>query len=716
MMKRLFIALFLLTFPLKFFSQSNDNSIFMDFRNQKISDVIYALADICEESVFVDETVSGNVTFHFEDKDFESALSRFCDYCHLYVTNDNGVYRVSQVKLSINDRKSIFLNGENVMLEPLLNYLSRVTNTTILYDTLPVSTITIRVENESLENILNLIIIKLPGFGLERIASGYYITKSSGTNIRRNVDVFTVSKADNLFSVSIQKATFLNVLEALFVKGEKEYSLLYKPTIQLEGIAYKNKTFDELLSLLLEQASCDYTIENNIYKIFEIQKRDINKKFKTTKTIFLKHISTEVLLQLLPSELNNSAFIKLDKNNGVVVLNGSEAEISPIEAFIEKIDVNCENRFFKQFEIVNLDVKEAVSLIPKHLLLSDPVILPSNTAFITQVTTENEKELSDFIKMIDSQKNNYSITLKYIKSDELIKSLPAWVAKEKITQTSNPSLVFYNGNSTQYKALLSDIEKIDRPKQQIKYQLLVIQRQKTNGMNIGSSLKVNTSDEQAGYGWSGMLSNIFNIKFDIISQFGLQFAGNLNAELSLGKAHVLADTTLNGISGESISFSNTNTSRYRDIIVNGSGDVYTSTTREITSGLTLKIDGWVSGDEMITVSIEAQVSKQGSSSGNADVTSAPPSTTEKKVSTNVRTKSGEPVIIGGLFQQETDITENRVPVLGSVPLLGNLFKTQKENVAETEFIIYLVPFVEKDKNEGLTEKENLMRLISKYGK
>ena len=40
----------------------------MDFRNQKVSDVIYALADICEESVFVDETVNGNVTFHFEDK------------------------------------------------------------------------------------------------------------------------------------------------------------------------------------------------------------------------------------------------------------------------------------------------------------------------------------------------------------------------------------------------------------------------------------------------------------------------------------------------------------------------------------------------------------------------------------------------------------------------------------------------------------------------
>lgn len=211
-----------------------------------------------------------------------------------------------------------------------------------------------------------------------------------------------------------------------------------------------------------------------------------------------------------------------------------------------------------------------------------------------------------------------------------------------------------------------------------------------------------------------MLSNIFNINFDIISQFGVQFAGNLNAELSEGKSHVLADTTLNGISGESISFSNTNTYRYRDIVVNPSGDMYTSTAREIASGLILNINGWVSGDDMITVKIEAQVSKQGSTSSSSTDTTNPPSTSEKKVSTNVRTRSGEPVIIGGLFQQEIDITEKKVPFLGSIPLLGNLFKSRTESVAETEFIIYLVPFVEKDNSEVLSEDENLNRLMNKY--
>ncbi|MBQ2080514.1 MAG: hypothetical protein II461_01960 [Treponema sp.] len=103
---------------------------------------------------------------------------------------------------------------------------------------------------------------------------------------------------------------------------------------------------------------------------------------------------------------------------------------------------------------------------------------------------------------------------------------------------------------------------MDQPRQQIKYQLLVIQRQKTEGLNWGTSLSAGSTDKESGYSWTGMISNIFNINFDIISQFGVQFAGSLNAELSEGKSRVLADTTLNGLSGEQVNFSNTNTYRY----------------------------------------------------------------------------------------------------------------------------------------------------------
>ncbi|MBR7064193.1 MAG: type II and III secretion system protein [Treponema sp.] len=516
--------------------------LYLDFRNQKIEDIIYAIAEVCEESVLIDETVTGNATFRFEDKNFESALNRFAERFCLYVEKKDGVHFVSKVKIKTNDDGTFFINTENVFVESFLNLLSRYTNKTILFDSLPKINVTIRVTSATLEDVLNLTIVKLAGFALERIADGFYITKSSGNISKRNVDVFALSAADEKFSCKIQKASFTNVLDTLFAKGKKEYSLLFKPNIVLENLSYNEKTFEQLLYILLEQSNCDFSLENNIYYIYEIQKKDVLKKLKETKIIKLNNLTVENFLSLLPSELNSQSFIKLDKNSNSIILTGSNLEIKPIEEFIKKIDIEVES---------NIKVE--------------------------------------------------SVKLKYLKSDELLKSLPPSVVKENITETSEPTLVFFSGTQKQAEDFFQSLVAIDKPKEQIKYQLLVIQRQKTKGTNWKSFFAINENSKDGGYTFSGMLSNIFNINFDIISKFGIQFAGALNAELSLGTSCVLADTTLNGISGESLSFSNTNTYRYRDIIVDTAGDLYTSTTREITSGLTLSINGWASGDEMVMV-------------------------------------------------------------------------------------------------------------------
>lgn len=716
---KFFVLLILLSLGFPFYAQEESSSIYMDFRNQKISDIIYSVADVCGKSVIIDETVTGSATFRFEDRDFESALERFARHCSLYVEKNDGVYFVTKVQIRTIENGMLSVNAEDVQIAPFLNMLSRYTNRTVLSDSLPDTTVTIRVTKASLEDILNLAIVKLPGFCLERIADGFYITKSAGTSSRRSIDIFTMTESGGKFSCNIQKASFANVIEALFKKGCREYSLLSKPSATLENVSYTDREFNELLSLLLNQCSCDFSVRTDVYYIYEIQKKDVIKKFKETRIIRLKNMSLENLSSVMPNELNAQGFIKQDKSSNSIILTGSASEINPIEEFIKQIDVPLEDRNYKSFYFENANAKDAAALIPKELLLSDIIMLPSDNGFVTQVTNESCAKLSEFIAVIDSRKQSRAVRLKYIKSNELIKSLPQTAGKENVTETSEPTLIFFSGTDSQYEKFLADLNEIDRPKQQIKYQLLVIQRQKTGGLNAGSSFSAENTDSGAGSSWSGMLSNIFSINFDIISKFGVQFAGSLNAELSEGKSRVLADTTLNGISGESLSFSNTNTTRYRDIIVDTKGDLYTSTTREISSGLTLSINGWAGGDGMVTVKVDAQVSKQGSSessSGSNAADAMPPSTTEKKVSTNVRTKSGEPVVIGGLFQTEEEISEKRVPLLGKIPLLGWLFKKKVVSAVETEFVIYLVPSVENmAERETLSEKENLLRLKRKYG-
>lgn len=61
--------------------------------------------------------------------------------------------------------------------------------------------------------------------------------------------------------------------------------------------------------------------------------------------------------------------------------------------------------------------------------------------------------------------------------------------------------------------------------------------------------------------------------------------------------------------------------------------------------------------------------------------------------TVIRAKSGEIVVIGGLMQSETKEYESRVPFVGALPVLGNLFKSKQEVETKKELVILLKPTV-----------------------
>ncbi len=65
----------------------------------------------------------------------------------------------------------------------------------------------------------------------------------------------------------------------------------------------------------------------------------------------------------------------------------------------------------------------------------------------------------------------------------------------------------------------------------------------------------------------------------------------------------------------------------------------------------------------------------------------------KHVQTQVLVENGGTVVIGGIYTQDEGETINKVPLLGDVPLLGNLFKNKTRTTAKTELLIFLTPKV-----------------------
>lgn len=122
----------------------------------------------------------------------------------------------------------------------------------------------------------------------------------------------------------------------------------------------------------------------------------------------------------------------------------------------------------------------------------------------------------------------------------------------------------------------------------------------------------------------------------------------------------------------------------------------TETVEYITEGVVLSVtpqiskDGWIMLDvtPIITRLIDSMTSVYGSTAPVMDV---------KQSSTVVRLRDGEMVIIGGLIQDEESETERRVPLLGSIPIIGSLFKATYKTKTKRELAVFLTPRIIMEK-------------------
>jgi general secretion pathway protein D len=104
-------------------------------------------------------------------------------------------------------------------------------------------------------------------------------------------------------------------------------------------------------------------------------------------------------------------------------------------------------------------------------------------------------------------------------------------------------------------------------------------------------------------------------------------------------------------------------------------------------GVTLQIAPRVSSDGFVTSQIYGVVSSvTGYSQGY-------PTISQREAETSASVRDGETFVIGGLTQENALKTKGKIPVLGDVPLVGNLFRTDRSTRSKTELYIVITPHI-----------------------
>ncbi len=714
--KTLFILFFIISISL----YSLENQV-LEFNNKPVTDVLLVLADLSGKNIIPDGSVTGYCSYYFTTEDISEALNLFLKSQNLYMVESDGVFNVSRINLVIDSDSNIDLNCRDVDIRLILNRLSVIGGKTILFDNLPSEKISLNIKELKLEVVLEIIMKRFQDFLIEKNDNYYYIkrevivTKNSKKSTGLSSTNGIVIESDGTYSVNLNKVRFSQVIREFFTKAGKEYSHQGRNDNIIERLLYKNKSMEEMLNLLLEEGSCDYVVSNSIYYIFDLNKTEIANRHIETRVIKLSNIQVKDLLKLMPGSFMSNNVLKVDESSNSVIVYGTKIKTEPIINFITLIDKDQKKRprwikmnFISADHFKNIILKE---------YSQTSIINVDKNSFIIVLNDEEYEELLTLKNDIDTAPKSHMITLKYIKSEDLLDSLPKSVTKDDIVTTPNPSVIFYYGEDEAYTAFLRELELIDKPVPQIKYKILVIQNTLGDDFNFGLSTRAHSEEngditlpENEWTAFSGTVGALLGLNFNVLSSFGPLFSFELNASLNSNNSKILVDTTLQALSGKKVSFRNTTTSRFYQTTVNADGESEkTGAAQEVSWGIILDIEGWTSGDGMVTVNVQSTLSDETKVSGDS---SGIPSTSEKIVKTEVRTREGVPVVIGGLLSSKKEITLEKTPFLGDIPFLGFFFRKNVERETQSEFTIYLLPYIEDELEEVLDIK--LERAYKEY--
>lgn len=108
------------------------------------------------------------------------------------------------------------------------------------------------------------------------------------------------------------------------------------------------------------------------------------------------------------------------------------------------------------------------------------------------------------------------------------------------------------------------------------------------------------------------------------------------------------------------------------------------------TGTLLTVRPRINYDGVIILDVNQQVS-QASTTDTSGIDS--PTISTREIKTKLAVKNGQSILMGGLIRKDGNVSANKVPLVGDIPLLGWLFKHQSDETTKTELLVMITPHV-----------------------
>lgn len=493
-----------------------------------------------------------------------------------------------------------------------------------------------------------------------------------------------------------------------------------------------------------------------------------------TEVIQLENISAAKLIPVLRPLAPQQAHMAAYAPSNAIIISDTTANITRIKQVIKSIDLSAVQKtdivaleHASAEEVVRMLAQLNKSESVKGQAETKKIVMVSDKRTNSVLVSGDELErqrVKSLIKFLDTplaQSGNVKVMyLEYAQAKDLAEVLTKVVQNmERMSQKDKTKSAAANSSATieadegtnslivtaeadVMQSLVAVIERLDIRRAQVLVEAIIVEMSYDNGKALGVEWLF--VDDKGSYGSStnaGLGGSIAAATFDADGDVGDTRAGVATA-ISQAAGQVLGfgkldddlsfnvvinalnnDTDANILSTPSIM---TLDNEEASIVVGqsipfvtgsftstGSGssnpDNPFQTVERENVGITLKVTPQINEGDSLILEISQEVSNVVPTS---EVVNSNLITSERKIETKILADNGQTIVLGGLIDDQVTEINNKVPLLGDIPVLGALFRSTSTTINKKHLFVFLRSTIVRDKREmdvATGEKYRLIR-------
>ncbi|NIT59840.1 MAG: type II secretion system secretin GspD [Aliifodinibius sp.] len=486
-----------------------------------------------------------------------------------------------------------------------------------------------------------------------------------------------------------------------------------------------------------------------------------------TQIIPLNYANAGEISQIIQPLLATGAQMAIYTKTNSIVITDTSSNIHHIAKIIQTLDVKEQITVFSlNYASAQVISEQITRIIEKNRAASSPVgrnrstplaptgikIIPDpRTNSLYVVANEQDTEIIERLIMQldverpDSANNVHVVYLENAQPKEVAESLTAVLANLRITGAveatqqvqvtadEGTNSVIVAASTQDFKVIAGIIEKLDIVREQVLVELLIMEVSEEGLLEIGidwATLDEAVEDSIRFFGATNFGPRVDFVSGDLEGlAVGAWRADGSDVRIGAILHALDKESGVNILSTPHITTSNHNKAK----IIIGENIPYvvesriTETSDFLTPtvidsfeykdvGISLEITPHISQGGLVRLEIDSEFSKLIEGVTGSSVNT--PTTAKRQAQTIVSMNSGSTIVIGGLIRDDKVTLEKKIPLLGDLPLLGGLFKYQRDQMQKTNLLMFITPHVmsnQEDLDRITEKKRNETELLDENG-